>query len=73
MYTVRMKNKARRQCFKKVKRAKKINLRTALLWVITQRVVAVSYRRFGTIGPIFREVKNLNPGDGTDRVLPKRR
>jgi len=26
----------------------KDNLRTAFFWVITQRVVAISYRRFGT-------------------------
>jgi len=46
-------------------------LRTALLWVITQRVVVISYRRFGTTyrshlqGPIFGF---LNPEDGRDSL-----
>ena len=36
-------------------------MRTTLFWVITQRVVVISYRRFGTIiGPI------LTLEDGTD-------
>jgi hypothetical protein len=30
-------------------------MRTALFWVITQQVVVIYYRRFGTtIGPIFK-------------------
>jgi hypothetical protein len=30
-------------------------MKAALFWVITQRVVVISYRRFGTIfGPIFK-------------------
>jgi len=57
--------------------------RTALFWVITQRVVVIYDRRFGTnnrshrqgtrilghlIGPIFRGQEFLTPEDGTDRL-----
>jgi len=54
---------------------KHTQLGTALVWVITQRVVVISYRRFG---PIFRgsstQYKSivLTPEYGTD-VFPKRR
>jgi hypothetical protein len=49
-------------------------MRTALFWAITQRVVVILYRRFGskikdigfmTVGPILRF---LTLDDGTDRV-----
>jgi hypothetical protein len=45
-------------------------MRTALFWVIAQRVVVISYRRFATTyeshlqGPRF-----LNPEDGTETPL----
>ena len=42
-------------------------MRTALFWVVTQRVEAISYRRFGTT---YRP--HLGLEDGTDFV-PKRR
>ena len=54
--------------------------RTAQFWVFTQRVVIISYRRFGTtyLVPSLR-VKNpkkfrfLTPEDRSDRLFPKRR
>jgi len=46
---------------------------TALFWVITQRVVVISYRRFGTT---YRShPQGCYPDDGTDRLsrnVPKK-
>jgi hypothetical protein len=50
-------------------------MRTALFWIFTQRVVAISYGRFGKkhIGSIFRgqDAKRrgfLNPEEEADRL-----
>jgi hypothetical protein len=44
-------------------------LRTALFWVITQRVVVISYRRFEkTYRSHPRGSRVLNPEDGNDRL-----
>ena len=42
-------------------------LRTAPFWVITQRVVVISYRCFSTLAPWGWEVQ-VEPEDGTDRL-----
>jgi len=44
--------------------------RTALFWVITQRVVVISYRRFGTTYQSHPQGSRgpLNPEDGTDKL-----
>jgi hypothetical protein len=54
-------------------------MRTALFWAITQRVVAISYRIFGTTYRSHRQVSRiqilldpfgfLKPEDGTDRLF----
>ena len=45
----------------------RIYIRTALFWVITQRVVVIPYRRFGKpIGPIF---KGNNPEERNSHLL----
>jgi hypothetical protein len=51
-------------------------VRTALSWAITQQVVVISYRRFGTtrripcsgLSPIFGGSISLSPENGTDRL-----
>jgi hypothetical protein len=45
--------------------------RTALFWVITQRVVVISYRRFGTTYRSRLQVSRISsfiPEDGTDMM-----
>ena len=46
-------------------------MRTALVWVITQRVLVFSYRRFGTTYQSHFQGSGsfLIPEDGTDRLL----
>jgi hypothetical protein len=50
-------------------------MKTALFWVITQRVVVISYRRFGTTywshlqGSKSQEKEFLTPYNGTDRLF----
>ena len=47
-------------------------VRTALFWVITQRVVAISYRRFGTTYQYHLQgVENLNLLDFAWILYPK--
>jgi hypothetical protein len=41
-------------------------MRTALFWVIKQRVVLIPYRRFGTTSGSHPQGKNLE--DGIDRL-----
>jgi hypothetical protein len=46
-----------------------LHVRTVLVWIVTQRVVVISYRRFGQpVGPILKSYKfPLTFEDGTDR------
>ena len=44
--------------------------RTALFWSITQRVVVIPFRRFGTI---YRPIKDSRPFKMEPKVVPKRR
>ena len=51
------------------------SLRTARFWVITQRLVVISYRRFGTTyrshlrgSSVLNHFGLLNPGEGTGRL-----
>jgi len=47
-------------------------MRNALFWIITQRVVVISYRRFGTTYRVpsaaFKNPKFLNPDGGEDSL-----
>ena len=47
-----------------------INVISALFWVITQQVVAISYRRFEPTCHFHPQVsrENLNPENETDRL-----
>ena len=59
-----------RLCLFQASAAKEV--RTALFWVITQRVVAILYRLFGTTYRSHRQgSKILIPEDGTDRMSRK--
>jgi hypothetical protein len=62
-------NKCQGKCMPAAR--KRLFMRSALFWVVTQRVEIFSYRRFGTkyrSHPHGSRIQLLNPDDETDRL-----